>query len=311
MKPPVGLGLVLTGLALAVAPAAPPRALPPGPPPTVRLAVIGDYGSVGAGEASVATLVAAWKPDAVLTVGDNNYPVGGGDTIDANIGQYYEDYIYPYAGSYGAGAAANQFFPALGNHDWLTAGAQPYLNYFALPGNERYYQQTVGPVQLFAIDSDPHEPDGITATSPQAQWLRAGLAASAAPWKLVYMHHPPYTSGTNHGSTAALQWPYAAWGATVVLAGHEHNYERLLQGGMLYVVNGLGGRGRHPDHAPLPGSQFFYAEQYGAMLIEASATRMTFEFVNIAGTVIDTFTLTKPWSAAQRYFVPLVLFGPN
>jgi hypothetical protein len=66
----------------------------------------------------VASQVKGWKPDFILTVGDNNYPKGAASTIDRNIGQYYHDFIYPCRGRYGAGAAINRFFPTLGNHRW-------------------------------------------------------------------------------------------------------------------------------------------------------------------------------------------------
>ena len=141
-----------------------------------RFAVIGDFGSGDQAEADVATLVHGWTPDFIITVGDDNYPSGAADTIDAHIGQYYHDYISPYAGSYGPGADQNRFFPTLGNHDWYTTGAQPYLYYFSLPGNERYYDFVWGPVHFFAIDSDENEPDGVNQASVQAGWLRQTLA---------------------------------------------------------------------------------------------------------------------------------------
>ncbi len=220
----------------------------------VRLAVIGDYGLAGVNARRVADLVKSWEPDLIITTGDNNYPDGAAETIDQNIGQYYREFIYPYGGAYGPGGVRNRFFPALGNHDWRTDGAAPYRQYFTLPGNERYYDVVWGPVHLFAIDSDPREPDGITADSPQARWLQERLAASTAPWKLVYMHHPPFSSGP-HGSHPALQWPYQAWGATAVLAGHDHAYERIIRDGFPYFVNGLGGASIYPLQAPVPGSR--------------------------------------------------------
>ncbi|MBZ0159711.1 MAG: metallophosphoesterase, partial [bacterium] len=113
---------------------------------SVRFAVIGDYGFAGQPEADVANLVKSWNPDFIITVGDNNYPSGAVSTIDNNIGQYYHDFISPYLGLWGPGATINRFFPSLGNHDWATTGAQPYLDYFTLPNNERYYDVVWGPV---------------------------------------------------------------------------------------------------------------------------------------------------------------------
>ena len=262
-------------------------------PLAVKFAVIGDFGLDGVAEADVATLVHSWQPDIIITVGDNNYPSGAADTIDANIGKYYHDYISPYIGTYGPGADMNRFFPALGNHDWYTTGAQPYLDYFTLPGNERYYDFVWGPVHFYTIDSDENEPDGINAGSVQAAWLQQALAASSSPWNIVYTHHPPYSSGA-HGSTDWMQWPFAAWGADALLAGHDHLYERLLVDGIPYFTDGAGGGALYNFSTPLPESQFRYNANYGAMLVTASETEMLFEFYNRVGKLIDSYQVTKP-----------------
>jgi tartrate-resistant acid phosphatase type 5 len=260
----------------------------------IRFAVIGDFGLDGPGLQQVADLIKSWKPDFIITTGDDNYPSGSAETIDNNIGKYFHDFIAPYKGKFGSGASQNRFFPTLGNHDWLIAGAQPYMNYFTLPGNGRYYSFTWGPVDFFAIDSDEHEPDGVGRSSAQAAWLKAGLAASHAPWRIVYFHHAPYSSGTTHGSTDWMQWPFQAWGASAVLSGHEHNYERLLMGGIPYFVNGVGGASRYDFGAPLPESQVRYNSGFGAMLVEAAPETIKFQFINVKGDVIDSITLKSP-----------------
>ena len=204
-----------------------PTAIPsPTPITSVRFAVIGDYGQAGPDLAAVAHLVIGWGPDLILTVGDNNYPDGSAETIDENVGQYFHAYIGDYQGAYGVGSETNRFFPTLGNHDWNTANGTPYLDYFTLPGNERYYQFSWGPVDFFALDSDSRNPDGIGRSSVQGQWLQSALAASDAAWQVVYFHVTPYSSGT-HGDYPPLQWPFKAWGADLVIAGHDHVYERL------------------------------------------------------------------------------------
>jgi hypothetical protein len=157
----------------------------------VSFAVIGDFGMAGTPAQHVANLVKSWHPEFIVTLGDNNYEKGAAATIDVNVGQYYHDYIYPYRGGYGAGADHNRFFPILGNHDWYTWGAKPYLDYFTLPGIERYYETVWGPIHLFALDSDTHEPDGVTSDSTQAAWLRSRLSASSAPWKIVLCQPRP------------------------------------------------------------------------------------------------------------------------
>lgn len=267
-----------------------PTATPSPVDRTISFAVIGDYGSGSANEASVAALVESWKPEFIITVGDNNYPNGEAATIDDHIGQFYSDFIFPYAGAYGPGSDINRFFPTLGNHDWNTNQADPHLDYFTLPGNERYYDFTWGPVHFFALDSDSREPDGVSRGSVQAQWLQAGLAASSLPWKVVYMHQPPYSSGL-HGPVDWAQWPYADWGASVVLGGHDHTYERLEVDGIPYFVNGLGGGEIYYFDALLPESRVRYAEGYGAMLVVADKTQMTLQFITVDGDIVDTYRL--------------------
>ncbi|MCI0396745.1 MAG: metallophosphoesterase [Chloroflexi bacterium] len=262
------------------------------PPNSARLAVIGDYGDSGPAEAAVAELVKSWNVDFVVTTGDNNYFNGKASTIDENIGQYYHEFIHPYKGTYGVGADANRFFPALGGHDWRQPGAQPHLDYFTLPGNGRYYDVRWGPVHLFILDSNDNEPDGVTPNSKQGQWLQRQMALSNAPWKLVVAHDPPHSSG-RHGSHDHMQWPFKEWGATAVLSGDDHDYERIVKDGLPYFVNGLGGGTIYEfDQDDLvAGSALRFNEDHGAMLVEAVAERLSFQFVTRTGRVVDQYVI--------------------
>jgi hypothetical protein len=184
----------------------------------------------------------------------------------------------------------------MGNHDWHTLNAQPYQDYFTLPGNERYYTFTwdSGEIEFFILNSDLNEPDGRVITSTQAVWLQTQLSASAARWKIVVFHHTPYTSGAVHGSDVGMQWPFQAWGASAVLAGHEHVYERVMINNFPYITNGLGG---HPTlyafGPPLPGSVVRYTNDWGALLGEVylNPDRLLFRFVTVNNQVIDTYEL--------------------
>ena len=256
-----------------------------------RFVIIGDYGVSGPAEARVASLVTSIQPDFVITTGDNNYPSGAAQTIDENIGRYFQAFIAPYHGAFGSGAQQNQFFPSLGNHDWYTAGAKPYLDYFSLPNNERYYDVVRGSVQLFALDSDPSEPDGTTVDSAQARWLQERLAASVVPWRVVYFHHPPYSSGP-HGSSSNMRWPFAAWGASVVYCGHDHTYERLSVAGFPYIVNGVGGNDLYSIGEPLPESLVRHADVHGLVFVTASATELVSRFLDDRGQQLDVLRLS-------------------
>jgi len=265
---------------------------PGSPDSAITFAAIGDYGYKGVGEPETARLVQSWDPDFVITLGDNNYPQGAASTIDRNIGQYFHNFIYPYAGRYGAGSPTgeNRFFPVPGNHDY-GSGLGPYLKYFTLPGNERYYDFVKGPVHFFAIDSEAA--DGEGADSAQAKWLEAGLAASTSAFNVVYDHSPPYSSG-KHGNNGAMQWPFAAWGADAVLSGDDHDYERIIgpKDGLPYFVNGAGA-GRRSFHGHTKGSVVQFNKDFGAMRIYASPRRMEFKFVAQDGTLVDDFAIRR------------------
>lgn len=311
---------------------------------TIRFAVIGDYGSTAQGqsdglsEKQVADMVKTWGPSFVITLGDNNYECGEASTIVQNIGQYYCDFIYnpgAPAGQVCAGKAAdkktNYFFPALGNHDWYTPNARPYLDYFTqLPGNKRYYDFIQGPVHLFALDSESKEtcnsaadeeegkpnkcnqpctfePDGGDKDSKQALWLKARLKKSKAPWNLVFFHRPPYSCKAK--TTAEwMRWPFEKWGVDAVLSGHRHVYERIVRKkypNLPYFINGVGGTElskctKKDEKENLPATKFEAISiegQHGAMLVEASERKIVFKFLVVGatggGTVADTCTLRK------------------
>jgi hypothetical protein len=277
------------------------------PPPAQAarwtIGVIGDYGAAYAGGASfsnvqaVANLIKSWNPDFIITTGDNSYPNNEPSNIDTNIGQFFHEYIHPYVGTFGAGAVSNRFWPSIGNHEWPfgVAGLQPYLDYFTLPGNERYYSHRHGPVELFACVGDQQEPDGALPVSVQSLWLSNALARSTAPWRIVYFHASPYSSSATHGSHTHeadnMLWPFTEWGAAAIYTGHNHLYERILTNGINYVTIGLGGGRIDGFVTPVAGSLSRYNATYGAVRLQVTETNFVSDFINIFGEVIDTFTL--------------------
>jgi tartrate-resistant acid phosphatase type 5 len=257
----------------------------------VRFAIIGDFGVDDANELAVANLVKTnFQPEFIITLGDNNYL--GPENIDRAIGKYYHPFIGNYTGSYGAGALSNRFFPALGNHDYDdSTGFAAHTNYFALPGNERYYDVVRGPVHFFVLSSDDHEPNGATTNSIQALWLSNRLIASTSPWRLLASQDPPYSSSS---PVARMRWPFQKWGASIMFSGSAHNYERIVRDDFPYIVNGAGGAGLAGFATPVTGSLFRYNTDNGAVKVVATETNFTYEFWSVAngGTLIDRVTLT-------------------
>lgn len=309
----------------------------------VEFAAIGDFGAAATGysesEKMVAKMVENWNPGLIITLGDNNYKNGASETIVQNIGKYYCGYIY----NEGApdkqrceGLAndhkKNLFFPSLGNHDWYTPYAQPYIDYFTQlpsnsPGKTRYYDFVQGPVHFFALDSESkeaceedwcegdspcaecekekpihYEPDGASPDSKQGRWLHDKLKESKSPWNIVYFHHAPYTC---KNSSKWMRWPFKEWGVNAVLAGHKHRYERgWLKGDsdFPYFVNGVGGTKLsecQTDECPKSFEEVIFQNIYGAMWVKANADQVLFEFYEAkgkSGKLLDRCALTKSGS---------------
>ncbi len=212
------------------------------PPGAMDVAAAGDICTRSPSSCSAtADLIEGLDPDAVLALGDNQYEDG---TI--------EEYGKSYAQSWGR--FADITFPVAGNHEWHTAGAQGFLDYFDL--TTHWYTFTVGPWRLFALDATCDENGGCEPGSEQYEWLANELASRSDRCMLAYWHQPRFSSGDTHGSHDEMAPIWAALddaGADLVLNGHEHNYERFgpqdaegrsTPDGMVEIVAGTGGNPR-------------------------------------------------------------------
>ncbi len=101
----------------------------------------------------------------------------------------------------------------------------------------------------------------------------------------MYFHHPAYSSGP-HGPTGSAQWPFAAWGADAVLQGHDHLYERFERE-LPYFTAGIGGQSLTGVAQLLAGSEVHFADDHGALLVDATAEIAHVQAVGANGTVID------------------------
>src|SRR5207244_11212318 len=116
-----------------------------------------------------------------------------------------------------------------GNHEDNTQNAGGYFGDFAAAAGDPakgYYSYDVGAWHVVVLNNYVD----LTAGSPQEQWLRADLAASTRQCTIAMWHEPLFSSGPIHGGNLATQplWQALyAWGAEIVLSGHNHNYERF------------------------------------------------------------------------------------
>ncbi len=265
--------------------------------------MIGDYGTTSQDSVQLAKKVVAANPDFVLAAGDARY---GNVTYDDANGTYcpFLHGVTPGPNCpTGGTSGSNRFFAAAGNHDYSDGNfIDGFTDYFDLPGHgvtspnasgsELYYDVLYGPVHVFVIDSTAMlNIDG--AAEAQSEWLRTGLLASTAEWQVVMMHHAPFSSSTAHGSNHSMQMPYASWGADLVVAGHNHTYERLKLAGTTYIVNGLGNGNAYDLGTPIFGSQAAYNQRAGAVYFEATSTSLTGSFINNLGETIDSFAVNQ------------------
>ncbi len=203
----------------------------------LRFVSVADTGTGAKGQYNVAKAMTNYHSknpyDLVVLAGDNIYNNGEIEKIN-------EVFERPYADLLKAGV---KFQACLGNHDIRTANGENEVKYAAFNMKGRYYTFSRGKVQFFALDTND-----IAGNKQQFAWLEKELSSSKAPWKIVFGHHPIYSSG-HYGSNAAfvqLLTPlFQKYGVQVYINGHEHNYERTKSiNGTTYVICGAGAGNR-------------------------------------------------------------------
>jgi hypothetical protein len=194
----------------------------------LRFAVAGDIGTGGAAEYATADAMDALEGDvdyrALLLLGDNVYADGDPSRVEADV-------FAPFAGVLDGDT---QVLPVLGNHDVDSGFGPAQAAALGMPGP--WYSTDFGDVVIIALDSN-------RADDPeQLAWLEQTLATASERWKIVIMHHPAY-SGGYHGSDLRVRNAFTPlferYGVQLVLAGHDHDYQRSRPiGGVTYVVSG-------------------------------------------------------------------------
>ena len=198
-------------------------------PPLLHLAALGDVGEPGSRLSTTAAGVAALARedpfDAVVLLGDNVYPAGDPDRLD--------DVVFgPLAPVLGGDT---RLLAIVGNHDVADGHGDAQLAALGMPG--RWWAETWGEdLVVVGLDSTtPHDP-------AQLRFLERVLSRTTAAWKVVALHHPPYSAGYQGSSTAVrdvFSPLFARHGVQLVLSGHDHDYQRSEPiDGVVYVVSG-------------------------------------------------------------------------
>ncbi|VAX22651.1 hypothetical protein MNBD_IGNAVI01-2096 [hydrothermal vent metagenome] len=189
--------------------------------------------------------------------------------------------------------------PAIGNHE---RNAEYYYNYFCLPDNKAWHSFDINGAHFVIVNT---EPKYLFDSNEQINWLKNDLEQNKATWTFVFEHVPPFTSGGNYYANDRvavknlLHPIYEKYNVDMVIAGHDHHYERSKPIGsrkskhaVTYIVGGNGGTpmryiGKQRDFS------FKVSRTFGFSLIDIDGSNLRFREISINNKIIDEFTLDK------------------
>jgi len=252
-----------------------------------KFAVLGDFGTGDRPQyelaAQMAKVYQSFKYELVVLVGDNLY----GAERPQDFKKKFED---PYKPLLDAGV---KFYASLGNHD---AREQRFYKPFNMDGKLYYTFSPKPEIRFFALESTYPVPE-------QIQWLEKELKASGSHWKIVFFHHPLYSSGDRHGSDLRLREVleplFLQNNVSLVLTGHDHFYERVKpQKGIPYFVVGSGGqlRAGNIDRSTGITAKGFDTD-LAFMAAEIAGDEMFFNTISRTGQTIDSGTFMRRTAA--------------
>ena len=251
---------------------------------TLHFGVIGDNGNGEEPQYALGRVMADWhgrfEYPLVVMMGDNIY---GSDRPQ----DFDRKFVGPYKVLLDKGV---KFYASLGNHD---SREQRYYKHFNMDGKLYYsFKAPKEDVRFFALESTYMDQD-------QLKWVEDELKKSGEKWKIVYFHHPLYSSSSRHGSQlklrAVLEPLFIQYNVSLVLNGHDHAYERIKpQNGIQYFVVGSSGQLRRGDlRKGSPLTAFGNDTDRVFVLMEIDGDVATFNAINDRGAVVDSGTITR------------------
>ena len=237
-------------------------------------------------------LIMRINPDAILTLGDNQYENGELVNYNAFYGPSW-------------GRVLEKTFPSPGNHEYGTAGAAGYFDYFGQrAGNplKGYYSYDIGSWHIVSLNSNCGSVGGCSTNSTQAEWLDSDLSSHNNACTLVYWHHPRFSAGS-HGDNSFMDYFWQlldSHNVDIALAGHDHNYQRFapmdLTGsadanGIREFVVGTGGKSHYSlDSSAHSTLEAYDTSTFGVLKMTLHDTSYDWEFVGESGNTIDSGT---------------------
>jgi len=214
----------------------------------------------------------------VMTLGDAVYEDGTA-----------AEFTNCYGPSWGRHKARTR--PAIGNHEYHVHGATGYFGYFgsrARPAGKSYYSYNLGAWHIVVLDSE-------RLLAEQATWLKADLAANPRRCTMAYWHKPYYTTGDLAPATSLKNLVTILYnaGADVIVAGHNHIYERFFPQdpngrpdwarGLRAFVVGTGGAPLLPMKAKTANLQVRQNTTHGVLKFSLYSNRYKWDFIPVPG----------------------------
>ncbi|MEP6753182.1 MAG: carboxypeptidase regulatory-like domain-containing protein [Candidatus Dormiibacterota bacterium] len=256
------------------------------PPPGANLivAAVGDGAGGDAATTSVAGMISSWSPNLFLYLGDV-YEKGS-----------YSEFSNWYDSAFGPLRPITD--PIIGNHEYGTRRAAGYFDYWNNEPN--YYSFDAGGWHFIALNSTSQYQ--AINWAGQLAWLQSDLAAHAGACIVAYWHHPLYNIGPEGASTRVQDFwtPLANARATLVLNGHDHDYQRWLpldangnpaSGGITEIVAGTGGHSGQYIVQSDPQNRVVKSKSgiFGALQLQLSATAAQYTFSTVSGSTSTVF----------------------
>lgn len=294
----------------------------------VRFAVLADVGGGGRPQMDVAAVLRDAAPDLVLIAGDVVYPKFSDRLADQRFFSIYRALM-----------AGTPFFVVAGNHDTTYDWPWEFVDAFVCPTNDTdaatLARESTWPEAYYSFDCGDAHFTGLYAPifyaglelrpgTAQWRWLEADLAASAKPWKFIFLHHPLMSSGL-HGrddynfngvadtdELAAALLPLARQhGVQMIFSGHDHNYERFRPvQGVTCVVTGGGGGELYAYSRRAPASAQFHLRWHG-VVVDVVGDALHLRAIDRQGVVFDEMHLRRAPPPTAEYPAAWHVPGPD
>jgi len=257
--------------------------------------ILSDWGFSGSGSQQkvadeMSLMARKVKPGFILTCGDNFQVAGVTSATDTLWKLNYENV-------YNDSSLQVQWYPALGNHDYL-GNPDAQVAYSALSKTwnmpARFYSfvkqvntntyarfvvlDTQDLVTRFNQLDDNQAPEAIA----QYSWLKNILAGAKEKWIFVTGHHPVFSASAVHGDTpelkALLRPLFGQYQVDFYICGHDHNFEHARENGTEtdYIVTGTGGWVRPEGWNE---RTLFALSELGFTMISLAADSATLRFI--------------------------------